>query len=131
MLGLVLPGILTYVLSGSCRALLVSADRLCTTAAAARAAVRAFWITKLGDVASSWHGAPWSATGTFEFTELFEKAEQNARRAGPRLTMFLIFSARWVISPVPPSRVVPTHGGADAGVGAHPRRDDGDGGVYW
>ena len=47
--------------------------------AAARAAVKAFWITKLGDVGFIIGIVLlWSATGTFEFTDLFAKAGEPA-----------------------------------------------------
>jgi len=82
MLGLVLaPGFLQmfifWELVGLCSYLLIGFwyER----PAAARAAVKAFWITKLGDVGFIVGIVLlWSATGTFEFTELFEKAQANA-----------------------------------------------------
>src|SRR5439155_103723 len=60
--------------------------------AAARAAVKAFWITKLGDVGFIVGIVLlWSATGTFEFTELFEQAQANALVIpGLATIMFLI-----------------------------------------
>jgi NADH-quinone oxidoreductase subunit L len=81
MLGLVLaPGFLQmfvfWELVGLCSYLLIGFwyER----PAAARAAVKAFWITKLGDVGFILGIVLlWSATGTFEFTELFEKAQAN------------------------------------------------------
>ena len=96
MLGLVLaPGFLQmfvfWELVGLCSYLLIGFwyER----PAAARAAVKAFWITKLGDVGFIVGIVLlWSATGTFEFTELFEKAEQNALAVpGLALIMFLIY----------------------------------------
>jgi NADH-quinone oxidoreductase subunit L len=96
MLGLVLaPGFLQmfvfWELVGLCSYLLIGFwyER----PAAARAAVKAFWITKLGDVGFILGIVLlWSATGTFEFTELFEKAQANTL-AVPGLTtiMFLIY----------------------------------------
>src|SRR5213079_2234687 len=61
--------------------------------AAARAAVKAFWITKLGDVGFIVGIVLlWSATGTFEFTELFEQAQENALAVpGLATIMFLIY----------------------------------------
>ena len=96
MLGLVLaPGFLQmfvfWELVGLCSYLLIGFwyER----PAAARAAVKAFWITKLGDVGFIVGIVLlWSATGTFEFTELFEKAEQNALAVpGLAAIMFLIY----------------------------------------
>jgi NADH-quinone oxidoreductase subunit L len=96
MLGLVLaPGFLQmfvfWELVGLCSYLLIGFwyER----PAAARAAVKAFWITKLGDVGFIVGIVLlWSATGTFEFTELFEKAEQSALAVpGLALIMFLIY----------------------------------------
>jgi NADH-quinone oxidoreductase subunit L len=96
MLGLVLaPGFLQmfifWELVGLCSYLLIGFwyER----PAAARAAVKAFWITKLGDVGFIVGIVLlWSATGTFEFTELFEKAEQNALAVpGLAVIMFLIY----------------------------------------
>jgi NADH-quinone oxidoreductase subunit L len=96
MLGLVLaPGFLQmfvfWELVGLCSYLLIGFwyER----PAAARAAVKAFWITKLGDVGFIVGIVLlWSATGTFEFTELFEKAQAQALVV-PGLTtiMFLIY----------------------------------------
>src|SRR5207245_10821647 len=59
---------------------------------AARAAVKAFWITKLGDVGFILGIVlPWGATGTFEFSELFELARSGQLPlAGLSLTRFLI-----------------------------------------
>ena len=61
--------------------------------AAAQAAVKAFWITKLGDVGFIIGIVLlWSATGTFEFTELFEKAREHADAIkGLPTIMFLIY----------------------------------------
>src|SRR5207237_1635473 len=82
MLGLVLsPGFLQmfvfWELVGLCSYLLIGFwyER----PAAARAAVKAFWITKLGDIGFIIGIVLlWSATGTFEFTELFERAQGSA-----------------------------------------------------
>ena len=96
MLGLVLaPGFLQifvfWELVGLCSYLLIGFwyER----PAAARAAVKAFWITKLGDVGFIIGIVLlWSATGTFEFTELFEKAQEHALAIpGLATIMFLIY----------------------------------------
>jgi NADH-quinone oxidoreductase subunit L len=96
MLGLVLaPGFLQmfvfWELVGLCSYLLIGFwyER----PAAARAAVKAFWITKLGDVGFIVGIVLlWSATGTFEFTELFEKAQNNELAVpGLAVIMFLIY----------------------------------------
>src|SRR3970282_766111 len=61
--------------------------------AAARAAVKAFWITKLGDLGFIIGIVMlWAATGTFEFATLFAKAQAHAL-AIPALgtIMFLIY----------------------------------------
>jgi len=96
MLGLVLaPGFLQmfvfWELVGLCSYLLIGFwyER----PAAARAAVKAFWITKLGDVGFIVGIVLlWSATGTFEFTELFEQAQANALAVpGLATIMFLIY----------------------------------------
>jgi NADH-quinone oxidoreductase subunit L len=61
--------------------------------AAARAAAKAFWITKLGDVGFVIGIVLlWSATGTFEFSDLFEKAPAHADTIkGLSTIMFLIY----------------------------------------
>jgi NADH-quinone oxidoreductase subunit L len=61
--------------------------------AAARAAAKAFWITKLGDVGFIIGIVLlWSATGTFEFTDLFEKVQEHAGTLkGLSTIMFLIY----------------------------------------
>ncbi len=96
MLGLVLaPGFLQmfvfWELVGLCSYLLIGFwyER----PAAARAAVKAFWITKLGDVGFVLGIVLlWSATGTFEFTELFDKAQADALAVpGLATIMFLIY----------------------------------------
>jgi NADH-quinone oxidoreductase subunit L len=96
MLGLVLaPGFLQmfvfWELVGLCSYLLIGFwyER----PAAARAAVKAFWITKLGDVGFIVGIVLlWSATGTFEFSELFERAQENALAVpGLATIMFLIY----------------------------------------
>jgi len=96
MLGLVLaPGFVQmfvfWELVGLCSYLLIGFwyER----PAAARAAVKAFWITKLGDVGFIIGIVLlWSATGTFEFTELFDKAQDNALVIpGLAAIMFLIY----------------------------------------
>jgi NADH-quinone oxidoreductase subunit L len=61
--------------------------------AAARAALKAFWITKLGDLGFvAGIVMLWSATGTFHFGTLFGMARQGALPAeGLGLVMFLIY----------------------------------------
>jgi NADH-quinone oxidoreductase subunit L len=64
-----------------------------TRPTAARAAVKAFWITKLGDVGFIVGIVLlWGATGTFDFATLFGMAAQNTLpTAGLGLTMLLIY----------------------------------------
>ncbi len=61
--------------------------------AAARAAVKAFWITRLGDVGFVIGIVMlWAATGTFEFAALFRMAEQRTLAVdGLGTIMFLIY----------------------------------------
>jgi NADH-quinone oxidoreductase subunit L len=60
--------------------------------AAARAAVKAFWVTKLGDVGFMLGIVLlWGATGTFDFDTLFRTAAAGALPAGIALYMGLIF----------------------------------------
>ncbi len=61
--------------------------------AAARAAVKAFWITKLGDLGFIIGIVMlWAATGTFEFQALFAKAQEHAIAIeGLGTIMFLIY----------------------------------------
>jgi NADH-quinone oxidoreductase subunit L len=61
--------------------------------AAARAAVKAFWITKLGDLGFvAGIVMLWAAAGTFEFPVLFEMAENGTLpMAGFGTIMFLIY----------------------------------------
>jgi NADH-quinone oxidoreductase subunit L len=96
MLGLVLaPGFLQmfifWELVGLCSYLLIGYwyDR----PAAARAAVKAFWITKLGDLGFiAGIVMLWAATGTFDFATLFEMAHTSrAPLAGIDTIMFLIY----------------------------------------
>jgi NADH-quinone oxidoreductase subunit L len=96
MLGLVLaPGFLQmfvfWELVGLCSYLLIGYwyDR----PSAARAAVKAFWITKLGDLGLvAGIVMLWSATGTFDFWPLFQAAETGALRVdGLATIMFLIY----------------------------------------
>src|SRR5213594_3230309 len=96
MLGLVLaPGFLQmfvfWELVGLCSYLLIG--YWYERPAAARAAVKAFWITKLGDVGFIIGIVLlWSATGTFEFTDLFEQAQAHALAIpGLPTIMFLIY----------------------------------------
>ena len=96
MLGLVLaPGFLQmfvfWELVGLCSYLLIG--YWYERPAAARAAVKAFWITKLGDIGFIIGIVLlWSATGTFEFTELFDKAQEHALAIkGLPTIMFLIY----------------------------------------
>jgi NADH-quinone oxidoreductase subunit L len=60
---------------------------------AARAAVKAFWITKLGDLGFVVGIVMlWGATGTFEFQALFTKAQEHALAIeGLGTIMFLIY----------------------------------------
>ncbi|OGK98930.1 MAG: hypothetical protein A3E31_00815 [Candidatus Rokubacteria bacterium RIFCSPHIGHO2_12_FULL_73_22] len=96
MLGLVLsPGFLQmfvfWELVGLCSYLLIG--YWYQRPAAARAAVKAFWITKLGDLGFIIGIVMlWAATGTFEFATLFAKAQAHAL-AIPALgtIMFLIY----------------------------------------
>jgi NADH-quinone oxidoreductase subunit L len=97
MLGLVLaPGFLQmfvfWELVGVCSYLLIGFwyDR----PSAARAAVKAFWITKLGDLGFvAGIAMLWGATGTFDFWTLFEMADTGALAtvAGLPTIMFLIY----------------------------------------
>ena len=96
MLGLVLsPGFLQmfvfWELVGLCSYLLIG--YWYQRPAAARAAVKAFWITKLGDVGFVIGIVLlWSATGTFDFGELFAKAQEHALAIdGLGTIMFLIY----------------------------------------
>jgi NADH-quinone oxidoreductase subunit L len=96
MLGLVLSP--TYIqmfvfweLVGLCSYLLIG--YWYTRPAAARAAVKAFWTTKLGDLGFiAGIVMLWSATGTFEFEALFRIAkEQPGAIEGLATIMFLIY----------------------------------------
>ena len=96
MLGLVLsPGFLQmfvfWELVGLCSYLLIG--YWYQRHSAARAAVKAFWITKLGDLGFIIGIVMlWAATGTFEFETLFAKAQAHAL-AIPALgtIMFLVY----------------------------------------
>jgi NADH-quinone oxidoreductase subunit L len=96
MLGLVLsPGFLQmfvfWELVGLCSYLLIGYwyDR----PSAARAAVKAFWITKLGDLGFvAGIVMLWAATGTFDFWPLFQAAQADALHVdGLPTIMFLIY----------------------------------------
>jgi NADH-quinone oxidoreductase subunit L len=96
MLGLVLSP--TYLqmfvfweLVGLCSYLLIGFWY--TRPAAARAAVKAFWTTKLGDIGFvAGIVMLWSATGTFEFEELFRMAkDQSLPLEGLATIMFFIY----------------------------------------
>src|SRR5688572_9936731 len=96
MLGLLLsPGFLQmfvfWELVGLCSYLLIGYwyDR----PAAAQAAVKAFWITKLGDLGFvTGIVMLWGTTGTFDFGQLFQLAsEQRIPTEGLALTLFLIY----------------------------------------
>jgi NADH-quinone oxidoreductase subunit L len=96
MLGLVLsPGFLQmfvfWELVGLCSYLLIGYwyDR----PSAARAAVKAFWITKLGDLGFvAGIVMLWAGTGTFDFWPLFQAAEAGALHVdGLATIMFLIY----------------------------------------
>ena len=96
MLGLVLsPGFMQmfifWELVGLCSYLLIGFwyDK----PSAARAAVKAFWITKLGDLGfMAGIVMLWAQTGTFDFFELFRIANSGAPpAAGLGVIMFLIY----------------------------------------
>src|SRR5262245_16699182 len=96
MLGLVLsapflPMSVFWDLVGLCSYLLIG--YWYERPAAARAAVKAFWITKLGDLGFIIGIVMlWSDTGTFEFGPLFRMAREGALpAAGLGLTMFLVY----------------------------------------
>ena len=97
MLGLVLaPGFLQmfvfWELVGLCSYLLIGFWY--EKPSAARAAVKAFWITKLGDLGFvAGIVMLWAATGTFDFWTLFGKADAGmlAAVAGLPTIMFLIY----------------------------------------
>ncbi len=96
MLGLVLsPGFLQmfvfWELVGLCSYLLIG--YWYERPEAARAAVKAFWITKLGDLGFvAGIVMLWSATGTFDFWPLFQAAESGALHVdGLTTIMFLIY----------------------------------------
>src|SRR5262245_25110719 len=110
MLGLVLAPsfvqmFIFWELVGLCSYLLIGYwyDR----PAAARAAVKAFWITKLGDLGFvAGIVMLWAATGTFEFPELFELARDGTLPvAGFGTIMFLIY-----LGAVGKSAQFPLHG---------------------
>jgi NADH-quinone oxidoreductase subunit L len=96
MLGLVLAPnfvqlFIFWELVGLCSYLLIGFwyDR----PAAARAAVKAFWVTKLGDLGLLLGIVLlWRSTGTFDFRELFELAAgQGLPPGGLGVTMFLVY----------------------------------------
>src|ERR671922_535808 len=96
MLGLVLaPGFLQmfifWELVGLCSYLLIGYwyDR----PSAAQAAVKAFWITKLGDLGFvAGIAMLWASTGTFDFAPLFQSAEAGTLQVdGLATIMFLIY----------------------------------------
>ena len=97
---------------------------------AARAALKAFWITKAGDVGLLigivlLH----RATGTFDLVELRHLAETRADSAGRSVAHHLLHlpGRGGEVGAVPAARLAARRdGGADAGLGADPRRDDGD-----
>ena len=96
MLGLVLsPGFLQmfvfWELVGLCSYLLIG--YWYERPSAARAAVKAFWITKLGDLGFvAGIVMLWAATGTFDFWPLFEAAETGVLQVdGLALIMGLIY----------------------------------------
>src|SRR5216117_1055549 len=96
MLGLVLsPSFIQmfvfWELVGLCSYLLIG--YWYTRPTAARAAVKAFWITKLGDLGFVIGIVMlWSATGTFEFRALFAKAQEHALAIeGLGTIMFLVY----------------------------------------
>jgi len=96
MLGLVLAGnflqmFIFWELVGLCSYLLIGFwyDK----PEAARAAVKAFWVTKVGDLGFIIGIVLlWGQTGTFQFSRLFEMASQKTLPAeGLALVMFLIY----------------------------------------
>jgi NADH-quinone oxidoreductase subunit L len=96
MLGLVLsPGFLQmfifWELVGLCSYLLIGFWY--ARPSAAQAAVKAFWVTKLGDLGFIIGIVMlWGSTGTFDFNELFRMARENQIPIeGLGLTMFLIY----------------------------------------
>ena len=100
---------------------------------AARAAVKAFWITKAGDVGLLIGIVLlWRQTGTFDFLELLAHGRRRARMplAGLGVITFCIYlGAVGQVGPVPAPRLAARRdGGPDAGLRADPRRDHGDGG---
>ena len=86
-------------LLGAGRPLLVPADRLLVQRPeAARAAVKAFWTTKAGDVGLLIGIVLlWRPTGTFDFSELFDdgRGRHAARRRPRRSSRSASTSARW------------------------------------
>ena len=99
---------------------------------ASRAAMKAFWTTRLGDVGFALGVIfLWSAGGSFVFAELFA-----ARRDGRALRDLPDAGRGRAVPrrdgqerPVPvPHLAARRHGGPDPGLGADPRRDDGRGG---
>jgi len=118
MLGLVLaPASCRCSSSGSWWALLVPPHRLLVRRRRRRAAVKAFWITKLGDIGFIIGIVLlWSATGTFEFTELFEKAQEHALAIkGCRRSCSSSTWAPWASPPSSAARVAARRDGrADA-----------------
>ena len=98
---------------------------------AARAAVKAFWITKAGDVGLLIGIVLlWRQTGTFDFLELFELADggRACRSPGSALITFCIY-----LGAVGKSAQFPLHvwlpdamEGPTPGLRADPRRDHGD-----
>ena len=96
MLGLVLsPGFLQmfvfWELVGLCSYLLIG--YWYERPSAARAAVKAFWITKLGDLGFvAGIVMLWAGTGTFDFWPLFQAAQSGELQVGGlALVMFLIY----------------------------------------
>ena len=121
MMGLVLAPnfvqlFICWELVGLCSYLLIG--YWYTRPEAARAAVKAFWITKAGDVGFLIGIVMlWSRTGTFDFSELFEMAEGGsdaARRSRPHHLLHLPGRRRQV-GPVPVPRLAARRdGGPDA-----------------
>jgi len=91
--------------------------------------VKAFWITKLGDVGFIIGIVLlWSATGTFEFTDLFEKAQEHALAITglPAIMVPHLSGGCWEIGPVPAARVAARRDGRPhTRLRPHPRGDDG------
>ena len=134
MMGLVLaPNLLQlficWELVGLCSYLLIGFWY--RKASAARAAVKAFWTTKLGDVGLLIGIVLlWRLTGTFDFGELRTMVDRRptGRERQPLRDHLLPLSRRGgQVGAVPAARLAAGRDGRpDAGLGVDSRRDDGD-----